>query len=104
MERGIGQLKRRFFVLHDEIRLTPPLKVAQIVDVCALLHNICKERNIQLPPEDNAEGAAGYGGRAVAGVPDALPAVRGRRPGEGGQYRDEFCKLHFSNRTMIRNE
>ena len=81
MERGIGQLKRRFYVLGEEIRVTPPMKVCQIVEVCALLHNICKDRNIPLPEE-------------VPAFP-YVPVVPRRRPGDGGRYRDEFCNLHF---------
>ncbi|KAK4293628.1 hypothetical protein Pmani_033690 [Petrolisthes manimaculis] len=52
VERGIGQWKRRFHVLHSEIRLTPAAKVCKISFVCAILHNICKDRNIQLLLED----------------------------------------------------
>lgn len=50
MERGIGQLKRRFHVLHGEIRVTPG-KTSQIVMVCAASHNLSKERNLELPDE-----------------------------------------------------
>ncbi|XP_067659984.1 putative nuclease HARBI1 [Haliotis asinina] len=48
VERAIGQLKRRFRVLHGEIRLKPE-KAAKVITVCAMLHNICKDRNIGLP-------------------------------------------------------
>lgn len=58
VERGIGQLKRRFHVLHSEVRLTP-LKTCKVILACALLHNICKFRNIDLPDEANAEEPAG---------------------------------------------
>lgn len=49
--RGIGQLKRRFHVLHGEVRLTPA-KVCQVITACAILHNICKARQISEPPEN----------------------------------------------------
>ncbi|XP_056605038.1 putative nuclease HARBI1 [Triplophysa dalaica] len=45
VERGIGQLKRRFHVLHSEIRLSPE-KTSKVITVCALLHNLCRQRNI----------------------------------------------------------
>ncbi|XP_064598738.1 uncharacterized protein LOC135465429 [Liolophura sinensis] len=48
VERGIGQLKRRFHVLHGEIRMSPD-KACQIILACAVLHNICKLRQIPLP-------------------------------------------------------
>ncbi|KAK4326393.1 hypothetical protein Pmani_003109 [Petrolisthes manimaculis] len=50
VERGIGQLKRRFHVLHGEIRVDQ-IKTSKIVMVCAALHNLCKERNLGLPDE-----------------------------------------------------
>ena len=47
MERAIGQMKRRFNVLHGEIRLSA-LKACQITTACAILHNLAKL--LQLPP------------------------------------------------------
>ncbi|XP_045120163.1 uncharacterized protein LOC123509717 isoform X2 [Portunus trituberculatus] len=52
VERGIGQLKRWFHVLHGEIRVNP-IKTSKIVMVCAALHNLCKERNLQLPDDEH---------------------------------------------------
>lgn len=52
VERGIGQLKRRFHVLHGEVRVSPQ-KTCKIILSCAVLHNICKDRNIQLPEENH---------------------------------------------------
>ncbi|XP_062849563.1 putative nuclease HARBI1 [Trichomycterus rosablanca] len=49
VERGIGQWKRRFHILHSEIRYSPE-KVCRIIMACAILHNICKKRNIPSPP------------------------------------------------------
>lgn len=54
VERGIGQLKRRFHVLQGEVRLSPE-KTCQVVTCCAVLHNICKARNIQAPEEKEEE-------------------------------------------------
>ncbi|XP_052000928.1 putative nuclease HARBI1 [Xyrauchen texanus] len=45
VERGIGQLKLSFHVLHSEIRLSPE-KTGKVLTVCALLHNLCRQRNI----------------------------------------------------------
>ena len=90
VERGIGQLKRRFRVLHGEIRVTPPAKVCKIIEVCAMLHNICKERNIQMPAEEDI----------MLEEDDPQPVEQqpqraAERPREGLQYRDEFVHLHF---------
>ncbi|XP_060588934.1 putative nuclease HARBI1 [Ruditapes philippinarum] len=52
VERGIGQLKRRFGVLHREVSLKPE-KVCKVVLACAVLHNICKRLNIQMPLQDD---------------------------------------------------
>ena len=63
VERGIGQMKRRFHVLHGEIRLTPA-KTCRVIMACAVLHNICKARNIQMPPDeddDNSDDAEDEG-------------------------------------------
>ncbi|KAJ8400142.1 hypothetical protein AAFF_G00398360 [Aldrovandia affinis] len=54
VERGIGQLKRRFHVLHGEIRLTPE-KASRVISVCAILHNLCKQRNIPQPEKEEEE-------------------------------------------------
>ena len=54
MERGIGQLKRRFHVLHSEVRLEPQ-KTCKVILACAVLHNICKLRNIALPDAEDDE-------------------------------------------------
>ncbi|KAK3858137.1 hypothetical protein Pcinc_035646 [Petrolisthes cinctipes] len=92
VERGIGQLKRRFHVLHGEIRVQPPSKVCQIIKVCAMLHNICKDRNIYIPAAEDDEEE----------VDDPLPLQppqppAAQRPREGLLYRDEFADLHFRN-------
>ena len=90
VERGIGQLKRRFHVLPGEIRVTPPAKVCQIIEVCAMLHNICKERNIQMPAEEDINMLEEDDPQPVTQQPRAA-----ERPREGLQYRDEFVHLHF---------
>lgn len=52
MERGIGQLKRRFHVLHGEIRHSPE-RACRIIMACGILHNICKARNLPLLDDDD---------------------------------------------------
>lgn len=91
VERGIGQWKRRFHVLHGEIRVTPPEKVCQVIEVCAMLHNICKQRNLHIPDgEDlNIVEEADQQPLEPPLQPDA------GRPREGLQYRDQFVALHF---------
>ncbi|KAK3880410.1 hypothetical protein Pcinc_015093 [Petrolisthes cinctipes] len=54
VERGIGLLKRRFHVLHGEIRLAPE-KAAKVIMACGILHNICKRLNIQLEEEEEED-------------------------------------------------
>lgn len=48
VERGIGQWKRRFHVLHSEIRLEPA-KVCKVIYACAVLHNFCKAKGVPIP-------------------------------------------------------
>lgn len=89
VERGIGQLKRRFHVLHSEIRVNPPLKVCQLVYECAMLHNVCKQRNIPLDDEH-------IGNQYAAPVQDveAVPPPAGEQE-TGRAYRDHIANTHF---------
>lgn len=104
VERGIGQWKLRFHVLHSEIRVTPPGKVCKIIFVCAMLHNICKDRNIQIlleggeehgqpQAEDNIQMAAGEENDDNGGHAEPLPAGQDR---DGLRYRDEFVRRYFN--------
>ena len=52
VERRIGQMTCRFHVLHGEIRLNPD-RASTVITVCALLHNLCKQRNIPQPVDDD---------------------------------------------------
>ncbi|XP_052806504.1 putative nuclease HARBI1 [Mya arenaria] len=58
VERGIGQLKRRWGILNGEIQLKPE-NACKVIIACAVLHNICKRRNI--PLLDILPNAAGQG-------------------------------------------
>lgn len=92
MERCIGQLKRRFHVLHGEVRVSPE-KTCKIIHVCAMLHNICKDRNIPLPPDeddDDLEGAAGANEDGPANPDVAAPNGR-----NGQHFRDHIANLYF---------
>ena len=48
IERAFGILKRRFHILHGEIRMTPE-RVCTIIAACFVLHNIAIDHN---EPED----------------------------------------------------
>ncbi|KAL1256575.1 hypothetical protein QQF64_012120 [Cirrhinus molitorella] len=58
VERGIGQWKHRFHILLSEIRYAPE-RACRIIMTCAILHNICKRRNIPPPPENEENVEAG---------------------------------------------
>lgn len=93
VERGIGQLKRRFHVLHGEVRLKPD-KTCKIVYVCAMLHNICKQRNIPLPVDEDEEDVddpaeVDVDGGNMLQNPDR-PAARNGHP-----FREYVANLHF---------
>ena len=45
-------MKRRFHVLHGEIRLTPE-RASTVITVCAILHNLCKRSTIPQPDDDD---------------------------------------------------
>lgn len=95
MERGIGQLKRRFHVLHSEVRISPPVKICKMIHVCGMLHNICKERNIHIPlNEAEAEPDDGVALHDPVHDEAVHPLPAGRR-NAGLLYRDAFCNLHF---------
>ncbi|CAG2194011.1 HARBI1 [Mytilus edulis] len=53
IERTFGILKRRFHVLHSEVRMKPE-KVCRIFGACAVLHNIALSRNEPLVNDDGA--------------------------------------------------
>ena len=48
IERTFGILKRRFHVLHSEVRLTPE-RVCAITIACCILHNIAVDMNEPVP-------------------------------------------------------
>ncbi|KAA0725346.1 putative nuclease HARBI1 [Triplophysa tibetana] len=92
VERGVGQLKRRFHVLHGEVRLRPE-KVSKVIIACAILHNICKVRQIAEPledgDEDEDEDNDEDGGEEDIHIP------QGNLAQSGLPYRANFTNLHF---------
>ncbi|CAC5407309.1 HARBI1 [Mytilus coruscus] len=53
IERTFGILKRKFHVLHSEVRMKPE-KICRIFGACAVLHNIASSRNEPLVNDDGA--------------------------------------------------
>ncbi|KAH3886168.1 hypothetical protein DPMN_010169 [Dreissena polymorpha] len=87
IERGIGQLKRRFGILHGEIRMKPE-KACRVITACAVLHNICKRQNIPLPDVEMEENDDN---QPEPNQPD--PMENG--PQMGLRYRDFFVNTYF---------
>ena len=48
-------MKRRFHVLHGEVRLSPE-RASRVITVCGILHNICQKRNIPQPEDESDDG------------------------------------------------
>lgn len=84
MERGIGQLKRRFHVLHGEVRLSPG-KTWQVIVACRILHNICKDRQIPCPLDGDLDDNQ---------QDDGLNVQNGEQ-NDGIHYRHLFAETHF---------
>lgn len=70
--------------MHGEIRLAPG-KVCKVITACAVLHNICKARQIADPPDDNQTDEEDD---------DQYPA-QGYLNQSGLPYRAQFTTLHF---------
>lgn len=87
VERGIGQLKRRFHVLHGEIRVNPQ-KAAKIIMACGIIHNICKERNIQIEDEDE-EDVDDHN------HDDVFQPAQGEPAQDGALFRENIARNHF---------
>ncbi|WAQ98996.1 HARB1-like protein [Mya arenaria] len=83
VEKAIGQLKRRFGVLHTEITLSPE-KACKVVMACAVLHNLCKARGI--PFADNQDEDNGNNNNGDPRPQDQMPGLR---------YRDYFAATYF---------
>ncbi|XP_046579132.1 putative nuclease HARBI1 [Haliotis rubra] len=86
VERGFGQLKRRFSVLHGEMRLSPE-RACKVITACAVLHNICKTRDIPLPYLD--------GNHRVNPPPQNGQLVLPAQGIMGVRYREQFAITNF---------
>ncbi len=84
MERGIGQLKRRFHVLHGEIRQSPE-HASRIIMACGILHNICKAND-----DNNDDSDDDYDGNDNSIINPTLQSGSSRE-----SIRDCFTNLHF---------
>jgi len=83
VEQFNGQSKRRFMILHSEIRV-PLARVSSIIGACAVLHNFAKD-NIQYLP-DNFDEPINY----------VQPPFREYRGGENiNAYITAFANAHF---------
>ena len=54
IERAFGILKRRFHVMHSEVRMTPE-RVCTITIACCILHNIAIDNNEPIPEYEDEE-------------------------------------------------
>ena len=54
IERTFGILKRRFHILHSEVRMTPE-RVCTITIACRILHNIAIDNNEPIPEYEDEE-------------------------------------------------
>ena len=79
IEQTFGRWKRRFHVLHEEIRMSPE-KVCMIVGACAVLHNITVR--LREPMEDEE----------VDELADVDPD---HGPQQGLSLRDHICRTFF---------
>ena len=81
VEQSFGRWKRRFHVLHSEIRMTPE-RACSVIRPCAVLHNIAVLLNEPMdddPLVDDPEGIDPYHG-----------------PQRGLAMRDHICNTHFA--------
>lgn len=54
IEQTFGRWKRRFHLLHSEVRMDPE-KVCQLIGACAVLHNIALSFNEPIEDDGNIE-------------------------------------------------
>ena len=80
VEQTFGRWKRRFHVLHSEIRMDPE-KVCKVVGACAVLHNIAVL--LKEPMED-------------AVIEEDPPHIEYNGPQQGLSLRDHICQTFFS--------
>ncbi|XP_063446549.1 putative nuclease HARBI1 [Mytilus trossulus] len=85
IERAFGILKRRFHVLHSEVRMKPE-KVCRVFGACAVLHNIALTRNE--PLEDVC------GVHVQQDQPVQVPNFEGEQ--DGRHIREHIARVFFN--------
>ncbi|XP_056004148.1 putative nuclease HARBI1 [Ostrea edulis] len=88
VERTIGHLKRRFHVLHGEIRQHPQ-RASNVIIACGVLHNIAKMFNLPLPDDDDNADAYNDNGNANDHIVADIQGTDGRA------YRNHIVSAHF---------
>lgn len=87
-----------FLCPKTKIRVGPPAKVCQIVEVWAMVHNLCKDRNIPIPVVEDPEPVARVRVRDNRARAHEVQAARAaRRLHQGLLYRDAYARHHFNN-------
>ena len=81
IEQTFGRWKRRFHLLHSEIRIKPQ-KVCILIGACAVLHNIAILRNEREFLNDIESD-------------DQPDVLRYSGPNEGSVVRDNICDTFF---------
>ncbi|XP_033763297.1 putative nuclease HARBI1 [Pecten maximus] len=87
VERAIGQWKRRFHVLHGEVRLRPE-RASKVITACGILHNIAKLLN--MPQHDDIEDD-GDDDNDEDGDANNI----NDNPADGRAYRTHIVSTHF---------
>ncbi|XP_072169737.1 putative nuclease HARBI1 [Diadema setosum] len=83
VERGIGQLKRRFHCLHEELRVHPS-QASKIIASCAVLHILAKDMGMP----DVADILPAYPQRP-------LEVHAGNNAARAQEYRRHIIQAHF---------
>jgi hypothetical protein len=89
-----GLWKMRWLAVHDfggALTLTPE-RCLRIVVATAILHNICQNNRIPLPPDVNENAD-----RINDENDDLNPPLNNHQPEDGRRYRDAFIRGHFGN-------
>ncbi|MCL4152130.1 UNVERIFIED_CONTAM: hypothetical protein GTU68_046450 [Idotea baltica] len=82
IENTFGRLKRRFGILHSEVRMKPE-KVCKVIAVCAILHNIAIDRRYPDNFDDDIN------------IDDNVPIEMMNNPNNGNAFRDVVANAHF---------
>ena len=95
IERVIGQLKRRFPILKDRVRIKTD-RVPILIACCAMLHNISKFLDDPVPDEDEATEEDNREDGVEEGDDDALGPQDAVERAQGQQIRENLTQtLHW---------